>query len=395
VGLITALVVVLARPIRFLLDAIHQLEVAYNLALTPAFIILIVVFVFHQQLRRVEVHSRAAAAASAARQALDRAHELERLVTCGQALAGALDLERLRAAVLRYLPPLVEDPDAWILLRVEGDWSVLLGSGSNGGPDDPAVRTLAVHILDSESSSEASFEPLENGDRLYIPLIVGGHSIGILGVRKGPAGLSDGRKRVLEATANLLAIAAKNVELVGELRESSLYDGLTRCANRTPALEMVENELRRARRSKCSTALIMLDLDDFKRINDRFGHLCGDAVLAAVGQALRDALRTSDIKCRFGGEEFLVLLPDTPLTGASKVAETLRSQIDNLAIPWNGNIVRVTASLGLCMALPGELDTLALIGRADVALYRAKAEGRNRVVIVDDRAQAVQAAVQG
>jgi diguanylate cyclase (GGDEF)-like protein len=158
---------------------------------------------------------------------------------------------------------------------------------------------------------------------------------------------------------------------------------------------MVENELRRARRSKCSTALIMLDLDDFKRINDRFGHLCGDAVLAAVGQALRDALRTSDIKCRFGGEEFLVLLPDTPLTGASKVAETLRSQIDNLAIPWNGNIVRVTASLGLCMALPGELDTLALIGRADVALYRAKAEGRNRVVIVDDRAQAVQAAVQG
>jgi diguanylate cyclase (GGDEF)-like protein len=127
----------------------------------------------------------------------------------------------------------------------------------------------------------------------------------------------------------------------------------------------------------------MLDLDDFKAINDRHGHLGGDAVLAEVGHALRAALRTSDVKCRYGGEEFLVLLPDTPLSGASKVAETLRSQVDRLRVSWNGQTICVTASLGLSMALPGELDILALIGRADLALYRAKGEGRNRVVVLD------------
>ena len=123
----------------------------------------------------------------------------------------------------------------------------------------------------------------------------------------------------------------------------------------------------------------MLDLDRFKVINDTYGHLCGDAVLAAVGQRIRDVLRDSDMKCRYGGEEFMVLLPDTPRPGALHVAESLRQQLADTSVTWKGKKVSTTASVGLAMALPTEVDVTALLGRADAALYRAKDGGRNQV----------------
>ena len=142
---------------------------------------------------------------------------------------------------------------------------------------------------------------------------------------------------------------------------------------------MIDTELRRARRSQMPVSLIMFDLDHFKEINDRYGHLCGDAVLAAVGARMREVLRGSDLKCRYGGEEFLVLLPETPLEGAKRVADTLRRELADMAVQWKDETLHVTASFGVTMALPSEIDTQALIGRADVALYRAKDQGRNCV----------------
>ena len=118
------------------------------------------------------------------------------------------------------------------------------------------------------------------------------------------------------------------------MRENSLRDGLTGCFNRTHAIEVIDTELRRARRSQAPVSLIMFDIDHFKEINDRYGHLCGDAVLAAVGARMRDVLRGSDLKCRYGGEEFLVLLPETPLEGAKRVAETLRRELADMQIAW-------------------------------------------------------------
>ena len=123
----------------------------------------------------------------------------------------------------------------------------------------------------------------------------------------------------------------------------------------------------------------MFDIDRFKDINDRYGHLCGDAVLSAVGAKMREVLRGSDLKCRYGGEEFLVLLPETPLEGAKRVADTLRRELADMPINWKGEIVPVTASFGVSVALPAEIDGKALIARADAALYRAKDQGRNCV----------------
>src|SRR5204863_10164224 len=119
----------------------------------------------------------------------------------------------------------------------------------------------------------------------------------------------------------------------------------------------------------------MFDIDHFKDINDRYGHLCGDAVLAAVGARMREVLRGNDLKCRYGGEEFLVLLPETPMEGARRVADTLQRALAEMAVRWNDATLNITASFGVTTALPSDVDSHGIIGRADAALYRAKAQG--------------------
>ena len=176
----------------------------------------------------------------------------------------------------------------------------------------------------------------------------------------------------------LLRPAAKNAELYSEVHENSVRDALTGCFNRRHVLQVLDSELRRARRSHGAFALVMLDLDHFKTINDRFGHLGGDAVLAHVGQRMKAVLRGSDTKCRYGGEEFLVLLPDTPLAGARRVAEMLRKDLEQHPVRWNDQMLVVTASFGIA-DIAGEDTANTIMARADAALYRAKQSGRNCV----------------
>jgi len=130
----------------------------------------------------------------------------------------------------------------------------------------------------------------------------------------------------------------------------------------------------------------MFDLDNFKGINDRHGHLCGDAVLAAVGATMKAELRGSDLKCRYGGDEFMVLLPDTPLVGAKQVSENLRRAIAEHPVTWNDGQVMVTASFGITSINQGEHDPLSAIARADTALYRAKQRGRNGIELEEQPA---------
>ena len=142
-------------------------------------------------------------------------------------------------------------------------------------------------------------------------------------------------------------------------------------------MKALDSELQRARRAQTSLSLVIFDLDYFKSVNDRYGHLCGDAVLTAVGKRMRELMRNSDVKCRYGGEEFLILLPDTPFDGAVDVAESLRSELGKITVHWNSETVSTTASVGVAVAQVGEMDARALIGLADAALYRVKSQGRN------------------
>jgi diguanylate cyclase (GGDEF)-like protein len=166
------------------------------------------------------------------------------------------------------------------------------------------------------------------------------------------------------------------------MREASLVDPLTGCATRAEGSRRLEAELRRAQRSRTSLAVLMLDLDHFKSINDRFGHKTGDAALTAVGETLLTTLRASDVRCRWGGEEFLLVLPDANVERAQRAADKLRQRIASTPIGVGDQVVSVTASIGLTLSVGDETDAQLLITRADSAMYEAKRTGRNRTSIV-------------
>ena len=377
-GLAVAVIVVFSRQVIVLIDRAREVERASGLGLIPALLILIVVFLFHQQGKRQEAKAAAAAAEAQAEAAGARAEEMERLVTFGQSLGRSLDIDAIRDVVTQQLPKLAGTDEAWAMMRTERHWQALAGTARESRRELESSREqLASRALDLEARSAT--DPVAMEGHLCIPMTAAGHAVGVLGVPESAGPFSEGRKRVLAATAALLGIALRNAQLFQELREHSLRDGLTGCFNRTHALEVLDVELRRARRSQQPLSLIMFDLDHFKDVNDKYGHLCGDAVLAAVGVRMRDVLRGSDLKCRYGGEEFLVLLPETPIEGAKRVADSLRRELADLPIHWKDETFNITASFGVSVALPSEIDSEAIIGRADAALYRAKEQGRNCV----------------
>lgn len=186
----------------------------------------------------------------------------------------------------------------------------------------------------------------------------------------------DAAYRQLEALHRQLA------EKNAELERLSTQDGLTGIANRRRFDDALENEWRRARRDGTPLALLMIDVDFFKRYNDHYGHLAGDDCLRRVAGALREGVkRPADLVARYGGEEFAVLLGNTDGAGAAVVAERLRQIVELLAIPHARNEVAdcVTVSLGSGAARPRGADTPAtLVAAADAALYEAKRAGRNR-----------------
>lgn len=169
-------------------------------------------------------------------------------------------------------------------------------------------------------------------------------------------------------------------------------DALTGCFNRRYFMEQAARQLKQAQRSRQPTSLIMLDIDHFKSVNDRFGHPAGDLVICAVAQQLAACMRESDIVARIGGEEFVALLPDTGRAAAQIAAERLRLTIASTSVnaPGVAETIRFSASLGLALAL-ADSDTLeALLARADQALYAAKRGGRNRVMSDGDEEQSKQ-----
>jgi len=200
----------------------------------------------------------------------------------------------------------------------------------------------------------------------------------VLGVQQAQTPLDESVRHVLGVAASLLSIAVRNVNLLVDTREVSEHDPLTGCLHRTPGLEKLETELRRAKRSNQPLSVLMLDVDQFKQINDRYGHLCGDLMLGGIGRHLVQTLRGSDIKCRFGGDEFVLVLPDTPLQGAQQVASGIRKAIESQVIEHQGHHVSATVSIGITCAETAEVDVKAIVDRADRALYQAKQSGRNR-----------------
>ncbi|MEO3679531.1 sensor domain-containing diguanylate cyclase [Rheinheimera fenheensis] len=177
-------------------------------------------------------------------------------------------------------------------------------------------------------------------------------------------------------------VAVSRIELEsmnGRLKQLTKTDFLTQLFNRGHWEENLIQEFKRLQRYQHKSTLLMCDIDHFKRINDTFGHAAGDVVIQAIADAVRNNLRSTDIAGRYGGEEYAVLLVDTPLQQAAVLAERLRKSVEALSIPYNGQQLKVTLSLGLAEYDSGMKEHRQWIEAADKGLYQSKANGRNQL----------------
>jgi diguanylate cyclase (GGDEF)-like protein len=392
VGLIAGTVMIFQRPLRFVWEAAVDVQERYHVDLLPALTIFAGVFIFHEARKRQQARAEALVAAAQAARDRMRSAELELLMTFSQALANALDPTSLQQALWRYLPDFAGEREAWMLTRRPDRWETLLQDTTTiRGRSPEELESIADRAVSPETLPDARLTGIVAEDVLCFPMVAAGVAVGVLGISDVATITSDQRK-ALGAAAGLIAIAVRNVQLLVETRENSVRDTLTSCFNRGHGLETLDGELRRARRSRQPLSILMFDIDHFKTINDELGHLRGDDLLRGVGALLTRVLRSTDCRCRYGGDEFLIILPDTPLIGAQQVAESLRREMATLVMVAGGKTIHVTVSVGVAAAGPAELGVTALVERADDALYRAKRAGRDRCGIAGVPAASLDAA---
>jgi diguanylate cyclase (GGDEF)-like protein len=222
---------------------------------------------------------------------------------------------------------------------------------------------------------------------LCLPVAAHGNTLGVLFVQcaDDPAvqlvhQTMDGLRQLLQLTG--MAVATLNLRT--KLENQSIRDGLTGLFNRHFMEISLERELSRASRRKQVLAVLMLDLDHFKRFNDTYGHAAGDTALRGIAEICRNSVRNEDITCRYGGEEFTIILPDVTTSVACERAESVRRAVASLTVPLElETLSDFSVSIGIAF-YPGDGESAdLLLRRADQALYRAKRSGRNQVVVYD------------
>jgi diguanylate cyclase (GGDEF)-like protein len=224
---------------------------------------------------------------------------------------------------------------------------------------------------------------------ICLPLLAQGETLGILHLTNGPITNEktdeirmEEQCRLAKILADNIGLGIANLKLRESMRNLSIRDPLTELFNRRYMEEALAQELHRTIRNKAQLAVIMIDIDHFKLFNDNFGHDGGDAVLRVLGDFLKKHVRGSDIACRFGGEEFILILSPSTVEGARQRAEKIREGAQHLKVDHgNRDLGKITLSSGVAIYPDHGADAAALIKAADVALYQAKRDGRNRVVM--------------
>jgi diguanylate cyclase (GGDEF)-like protein len=321
--------------------------------------------------------------------ALERAEEEGRRSRIFGELAGSIDLDEVLSRTLEAAGAL-EDADAALLMLPDpaGDKPLVATLGLSveeaerhaitGPPDGRLARSITMSYTYPELEREANPREGVIHAGLAVPLPGDNSALGYLTVftRTNGHEYADDDVRQLETLALRAGPAIENARRFREARQLADLDALTGLHNRRFFHETLARECARAHRYERKLSLIVFDLDDFKEVNDRIGHLAGDTVLAEAAERVRDVVRTADIACRVGGDEFAVILPESSLDDADQLYRRIQNAIASRPLGQGGNLF---LSAGVA-ELRAEDDPVAFFQRADDALYRAKEAGKGRVV---------------
>jgi diguanylate cyclase (GGDEF)-like protein len=326
-----------------------------------------------------------------------RARELTQLAQLGALLHACATQEEACQIVGRFLGELFPELPSMMYLKdgasetfrpVIAHGSLANATAQISASDCWALRRGQLHAVTSGGRELRCAHLGEDGaaGSLCVPLLAQATAIGVLHLRI-PHDVSEGgasrriRSQALaETVAEQAALSIANLRLREELRELSISDPLTTLYNRRFAQETLNREIHRAHRERGSIGVISFDIDFFKRVNDRFGHEAGDAVLKAVAQQLQASIRGGDIACRMGGEEFAIMMPGATLAVARQRAEDVRRAVAALRIRYAQlDMPSISMSCGVAAFPDHGVTADALLRAADQALYRAKEAGRDRV----------------
>ena len=301
-----------------------------------------------------------------------------------QELKLLIDYHACRVFVLDAEPTLLQvavEPD------VEQGFLVPVGEGVSGWVAQNMRSVSIPNTLIDDRVLHIVGTPLREESILGAPLMYEGRVRGVITLSKlGVDQFDENALRLLEIIAAQTAIAFDRARLYTELRTEAVTDPLTRLYNRRYLLDRLTEERSRARRNHHSLLALMLDLDGFKAVNDRYGHDAGDVALGEVAQLLRSLMRAEDILARYGGEEFCLLVPEITRQEAAVLAERLRCAVAEHRFPPEAGVRRLTVSVGVAALQPDDRGS-EVVSRADGAMYRVKAGGGNGVCISDDDGQ--------
>jgi diguanylate cyclase (GGDEF)-like protein len=281
-----------------------------------------------------------------------------------------------------------------LLLREEGDLVMRAHQGTltpctPAGGRFPASQEPWAHVISTSGSiieKDLSTTPeslrlfLESASRMHIPLISFGQTLGVLTLHSSRRNaFRESELQSLESVADICANSIQNAHYIERVKQLAYLDGLTGIFNRRFFELRIMEEIERARRYGTGMAVIMADIDQFKRLNDEFGHLLGDEVLRQVSSLFHQQLRKIDVVCRYGGEEFAILLTQITTRQAVAIAEKLRRLVESFQFPGVPRTITISAGVA---AFPAHGKTRdEMIGAADSGLYAAKQAGRNRICV--------------
>jgi diguanylate cyclase (GGDEF)-like protein len=278
----------------------------------------------------------------------------------------------------RFVPLLATGPEAAAILAD----SFALDSGLTGWAFAAGVPQNVRDTSTHPASRQVPGTSVVEESLLLLPMVAGDSRLGIINCyRLGAGRFTAAELNAASLFAHMAASAWRNAQLYSELLDAAMTDPLTSLLNTRWLHETGARDLARSVRLGSPHAVLLLDLDHFKQVNDSCGHAIGDTVLRRVSRTLRALVRKSDAVVRFGGEEFLILLPDTETAGALMLAEKIREAVSRLPLPDSCTLVKLTTSIGVALHPECGSDLDLLIRAADKALYEAKRDGRNQVVL--------------